>query len=168
MRAMAEFTSRSSTFWLLLMIAVALSAAARALGKLTNYVYFLHLASSKSILFHSLEFMVEPTDQTVAPNSLARFECVVSGNNFFIQWVLDNESYTKMRPPPEEYYSATWSTNNSGAVLEVKAQHKINGTSIMCRAVQADHYKGSKIAHLNLAGMYINASKNHDGFLMSM
>jgi hypothetical protein len=96
--------------------------------------------------------MVEPTDQTVAPNSPARFECVVSGSNFAVQWVLDNDSFTKMHPPEEEYYSATWYTNNSGAVLEVKARDNMNGTSIMCRAINAKLHKESEIAHLNVAG----------------
>ena len=127
----------------------------------------MHLASAESLIFHSLDVVVQPTDQTVAPNSDARFECIVSGgedpSTWYIKWVLNSDPYTNT---PEEYYDETG--NSSRGVLVVKARTYINRTAIMCLAVLAGGLHQSDVAHLIIAGVQIIVQADHHVFLLFM
>lgn len=95
--------------------------------------------------------MAQPTNQTVAPDSLARFDCVVRGKNLYINWIVDGEVY--MRGTLPKGYNATTTSNDTNmiSVLMVTARH--NGTSVRCRAGNANYNKKSTVGHLNIAGM---------------
>ena len=98
---------------------------------------------------------MRPSDETVAPNSLARFECVVRGRYAWIHWLVDDETYKNGNSMPKGH-NATWYSNSStsSSTLEIMTTGTTdNYTSIRCRAGHDDFYKDSRIVYLKIAGM---------------
>ena len=96
--------------------------------------------------------MVQPTNQTVAPDSLARFDCVARGKRLYVRWIVDEMEYMSHNLP--KGYNATTTSDNGNimkSVLMVTARQ--NGTSIICRVANAADSQRSTVGHLNIAGI---------------
>ena len=97
---------------------------------------------------------MEPTNQTVAPNSLARFECAVRGSGTYVRWIVDTKPYSRGEEMPAGY-TPTWDSGseltNTTLVINTSITGT-NGASIVCRAGISGSHKESGPVRLNIAG----------------
>lgn len=101
---------------------------------------------------------MRPTSETVAPNSYARFKCVVNGDDgTHVQWVLDGPfGHTELTEHTDSSTHAdmdvTWHTRFNTSLAISTLHGNVNGTAVQCRAALMSTHS-SKTAILKVAGM---------------
>ena len=102
------------------------------------------------------EFLVEPTNMIVAPNSVALFKCAVRGEGAYMKWSIDGVEYGIDNHINEREYSIRWSSTVNSS-LQISAVDGQNGTEVRCMAGNADDIEMSERVYLNIAGWSIAA-----------
>ena len=107
-----------------------------------------------SYYYTSTEFVEHPCSRTVAPNSYASFNCVVSGDtSAYIRWKVNGQEFGEHEREPKGV-NATWtSTLNSSLIISTQQVRNANGTTVQCKAVEVGIHKDSRKAHLRVAGV---------------
>ena len=102
--------------------------------------------------YSSTEFVVHPSNRTVAPNSYASFNCVIRGDSSaYVRWKVNGDGFGQHDSEPTGV-DATW-YSHFNATLNISTQNN-NGTIIQCKAVEIGIHKDSPEAILRVAGMY--------------
>lgn len=95
---------------------------------------------------------MQPKNETVALNSIARFNCVVRGDNAYVNWIIDDlKVYGIDNHILEEEYTAIWHTEVNTS-LEITAVKGTNGTKVQCMAGNIENHDRSETGHLIIAG----------------
>ena len=96
------------------------------------------------ILHHSsLEFVVQPSDKVVAPNSMAHFHCVVTGDDgSYIKWRVNNEEIGDGDRQSFPYNASWYSHVNTTLSVSTSPQSNTNGSLVECVAAHlSSHFR---------------------------
>lgn len=107
-----------------------------------------------SYYYASTEFVVHPSSRTVAPNSYASFNCVISGDTSAnIKWIVNGNLFGRNDEEPNGV-NATWTSTLNSSLIISTHDSNANGTTVQCKAVEVGTHKNSLKAMLKVAGVY--------------
>jgi hypothetical protein len=86
----------------------------------------------------AVEFLVRPTSEAVAPNSQARFNCAVEGDDStYVFWKFKGYEIKRHSQSESETYNASWyGTPKHNTSLDISTDHieLVNASEVVCIA----------------------------------